>query len=183
MSRPKIITDKQTVKRINHNWGEITENLPIPGRSWTWCECDLPPRIQHRLKNANLIERDPSGERWMTSEKLWLYVIEKAGADESIGCRLGQELLDVPQRPARPNTWHEGSETDTGVQQNLSGDKIETESSTANVRQNFAKNPIKDSYLDVSQYQTRLVTWSVMTAGEFRPPNGAVYPDHADVVV
>lgn len=119
----------------------------------------------------------------MTSEKLWLYVIEKAGTDETVGCRLGQELLDVPQRPARPDTWHNESEVDIGVQLNLFDDEIETESSTANVRQNFAKNPIKDSYLDVSQYQTRLVTWSVMTAGEFRRPNGAVYPDQADVVV
>ena len=183
MSRTRIISDKQTVKRINHNWGEIAENLPMPGRSWTWSECDLPPKIQHRLKNANLIERDPSEERWMTSEKLWLYVIEKAGTDETVGCRLGQELLDVPQPPARPDTWHNGSESDTGVQLNLLGDEIETESSTANVRQNFAKNPIKDSSLDVSQYQTRLVTWSVITAGRLPSPKGAVYPDQADVVV
>lgn len=178
-----MITDKQTVKRINHNWGDIAENLPMPGRSWTWSECDLPPKIQHRLKNADLIERDPSEERWMTSEKLWLYIIEKAGTDETVGCRLGQKLLDVPQQPARPNTWHKGSETDTGVQLNLSGNEIETESSTANLRQNFEKNPIKDSYFDVSQYQTRLVTWSVITAGRLPSPKGAVYPDQADVVV
>lgn len=91
---------KSAQMRISHAWGEITQYLPVPGRAWRWGKTGLSHETLCRLREERLIEPVPNGHRWETTDELWLYVISKAGDDESVGCEAGQEFLNASQGSA-----------------------------------------------------------------------------------
>lgn len=100
MSTTGTTLGKSVTQTISSYWGNIVEHLPQPGPAWRWSECDLEPRVQHRLKNNGLIVRSPGG-RWETTERLWMHVIERAGDDEPVGCRIGQATLPGSSQATR----------------------------------------------------------------------------------
>lgn len=97
MSTTKSTTlGKSAQMRIAHAWSEICEHLPFLGCMWRWGETDLSHKTLCRLKNKRLIERAPDGDRWVTTRKLWLYVIETAGDDEDVGDWVGENVRNAP---------------------------------------------------------------------------------------
>lgn len=88
------LSNRSVARTLSCYWSDVVDTLPRPGRSWRWVDCDLPPKVQHRLKDANLIVRDESGDRWQTTRRLWSYVEEKSDVPNP-GCRLGNRLDDV----------------------------------------------------------------------------------------
>lgn len=86
---------------LRANWGELCEYLPAPGIAWEWGEAGLSERLKHYLRHHSLIVRDPDDECWQTSEGLWMWMIEQAGDDETIGKQAeGQCKLPI-STPAR----------------------------------------------------------------------------------
>ncbi|WP_128905665.1 hypothetical protein [Halorubrum amylolyticum] len=83
---------------INAHWSNIVEHLSPPGVAWEWSESSVTHRVKYRWKESGLIYRSPSGDRWMTSRRLWAHVVETAGSDESVGAEATGEhlLMDVP---------------------------------------------------------------------------------------
>lgn len=86
-------------KLISSHWSEITRSLAPPGIAWEWSECPIKHRIKYRWMHNGLIRRAPDGKRWETTERLWLYVIDRAGDDETIGAEAtGQQIfVDAPR--------------------------------------------------------------------------------------
>ena len=81
---------------ISSHWDEVTRHIVPPGIAWHWDECQVSHRVKRNWKVAGLIHRAPDGERWVTSEALWLHVIGRAGDDEPVGTEAhGQEMLPV----------------------------------------------------------------------------------------
>jgi len=52
---------------------------------WSWSESGLSHKLKYRLMESGLICRSPGGDRWETTDRLWLYVVSIAGDDETIG--------------------------------------------------------------------------------------------------
>lgn len=79
---------------------EVSQYLAPPGVVRGWSESGLSHKIKYRLKESSLIRRSPSGDRWETTDRLWLYVISIAGDDETIGWRAsGQQVFsEVPPK-------------------------------------------------------------------------------------
>ena len=104
MSRgPPVSVDKSIVRLVRVYAEDICENLPRPGRSWEWVECDLDPSLQQRLASHDLIVRDGETGRWETTDRFWTYVIYRLGVSEdALGTDLGQESLFSPGCEPRP---------------------------------------------------------------------------------
>lgn len=90
---------KRKVKAtIRANWSEITAHLAPPGVAWRWGESGLSERLKHYLSYHNLIEEDPDdADCWQTTEELWMFVIDTASDDETIGAEAtGQQHITEP---------------------------------------------------------------------------------------
>lgn len=164
--------------KIAYNWDDIRENLPIPGTSWGWGAVGLSDGMLCAFRDSGLIKRDPSGEHWMTTEKLWCYVIDRAGDNESVGTG-GQWVLDVPGPRARTDTWRTGSAPFT-YQVTLGGADVvkEEEKVIEEFERNDSKGTVnRDPGLHPEQLtleymivdaQERNATWTRVTTDETR---------------
>jgi hypothetical protein len=85
------LSNRSVTRTLSCYWSDVVDTLARPDRSWQWVDCDLPPKVQHRLKDAKLIVRDESGDRWQTTQRLWSYVEQKSDIPNP-GCRLGDRL-------------------------------------------------------------------------------------------
>lgn len=88
---------------ISSHWSTIAPNIAPPGTAWAWSESEVPHRVKYRWKCDGLIYRSPSGDRWMTSRRLWRHVTAEAGDEEDVGAEaIGEHLfMDVPTYEAR----------------------------------------------------------------------------------
>jgi len=123
---------KRTEGKIAAHWGEITQHLAPPVVVWSWGESGLSQELKCYFRDKALIRRAPGEERWRTSEELWLYCIEKAGDDETIGREAqGQQLLcDASEatqtRSERPRsqTAHSTGTRSARWQATLTGERV-----------------------------------------------------------
>lgn len=115
---PPVSVDPSVVRLVGVYADDLRENLPRPGRSWEWVECDLDPSLQQRLASHDLIVRDDETGRWETTERFWSYVLYRLGTSEDgLGIELGQEQLFAPN--AAPNSGKD--RVDTNLQPRTSG--------------------------------------------------------------
>lgn len=136
---------------IATHWDEITRHLTPPGTAFSWGECGLSDRLKHYLKDKGLIERDPTGRKWVTSMDMWCYVVQKAGDDEVVGVEAsGQQLLDAPPKSGSSRTL---TDDDSGVsvrrtQSTLTGgvvDPFDYEEDWETIESIRAKDPTRKS--------------------------------------
>jgi hypothetical protein len=158
-------------------------------------------RLKYNWKESGLIIRAPGGDRWLTTEALWLYVIKQAADDEYVGVEIqGQELLPVDVKPelaTRVLTDTIPTPPNTHRQVTLSGNPVtdntdmSAEELADAVRENQLKDPTRpDRREQAAQHprQTRLQTvreharsvWEFDTAhdgtaGGVVQPAGSVY--------
>lgn len=85
---------------IQSYWGEITQFLAPPRIAWSWADVGLSHRVNCRLNELGVIRRAPGGNRWMTTHRLWRYVLRRAADDESVGVEAGgqQLFVDIPRK-------------------------------------------------------------------------------------
>lgn len=155
---------------ISSHWSEVTAHLVPPGVAWRWGECQVSHRLKYNWKEAGLITRAPDGWRWMTTETLWLHVIEKAGNDEPVGVEVhGQEVLPVDadrspeSRVLVDSTPHP---TNPDRQETLTGDTVDPRDDHREwdevVMENRLKDPTRKSSREKAAAkpgQTRLTTF------------------------
>ena len=189
---------------VRSHWDEVTRHLTPPRIAWEWSECGLSHRTQTILKGRGLIKRAPGGERWMTTMKLWCYVIAKAADDETIGAEVrGQETLDVtPDTSTTTRFLHHNTTTTPSLsrewQSTLNGDVTsvtrDTDKDQEEMREPWCKDPTwsKPTSRDfaanhpaqteltawVTEGGSKVEDWAVDTTGseaELSQPNGRVY--------
>lgn len=94
--------------------------------------------MKHYLRHHGLIRRDPDDQEfWLTTEALWMYVIERAGNDEEIGseaCGQRKLLIDTsPRWPSvkvqrvDPTAHHQSRQRMETQQMTLTGDPIDSD--------------------------------------------------------
>lgn len=121
---------------VRWNFRELEENLPRPGRMWTWEECGLEFGILMKLMDRSLIIRASGVEEWKTTEwetteRCWSLLIEIVGtSDEGVGDAVGQERLLARREFPRENQTRvlESSQSNTTgrpQQLTLTGDEVE----------------------------------------------------------
>ncbi|WP_225336237.1 hypothetical protein [Halomicrobium urmianum] len=168
---------------------DLKENLPRPGRSWEWVECDLDPSLQQRLASHDLIVKDGETERWRTTERFWSYVIYRLGVSEdALGTALGQEQLfasgtDVTnsQSHARVDTDLQPAHTGEAVQVTLTGDAATVDDDEMElVERHAAKGPSDDEdpakgTLPLGMYTTSEWDGPTLSKRSLARPTGTVY--------
>lgn len=116
---------KREKATIRANWPEVTAYVAPPPVRWEWGESGLSARMKHYLKHHGLIKSAEAGY-WRTTEDLWLFLIENASDDETIGEQAdGQTQLGVdvgePVSETRSPDEHRTCNTAPGRQQTLTG--------------------------------------------------------------
>lgn len=192
-SGPPVSVDPSVVRLVRVYADDIRENLPRPGRSWEWVECELDPSLQQRLASHDLIVKDDGTERWRTTERFWTYVIYRLGVSEdALGTDLGQESLFAPGTDVAESESH--ARVDTGLQPTRTGDEavqvtlagdaatVENVDEMELVERNAAKGPDPDDddgpdpgTLPLTVYTT--AEWCGPKAGSsgLSRPTGMVY--------
>jgi len=184
--------NQKVVATVTQYWKSIVESLPVPGYAWRWGEADLPFQCIYRLNEHDMLKQSEVGRKhWETTEQLWLYVISRASDDETVGCRIGQEVLDAPPDPDQEDTWRRIHSPPTGDQTDLTGAVIGgVNQDNDNLEQKLALNESKDPTWKSEEggadpQQLTLVEVcalsqagdvSTRSVGSFAQPAGQVYP-------
>lgn len=186
---PPVSVDPSIVRLAAVYADDLKENLPRPGRSWEWVECDLDPSLQQRLASHDLITRDDATERWRTTERFWSYVIYRLGVSEdALGTDVGQEQLFAPGAEPSSGTSHARVDTDlqpahTGetVQVTLAGDAAKVDDDEMElVERHAAKGPSDDEdpakgTLPLGMYTTSGWDGPTLSQRSLARPTGTVY--------
>nr|WP_155821738.1 hypothetical protein [Haloferax sp. BAB-2207] len=170
--------DKSIVRLVRVYADDIRENLPRPGRSWEWVECDLDPSLQQRLASHDLIVRDGETGRWETTERFWSYVLYRLGTSEDgLGTELGQEQLFAPNvapdlGKSRVDTNLQPRTSRASDQVTLTGNAVTVETDESElIARHAAKSPSPDYNDEPDSVTLPLTVYT--TAGWYGPKAGS----------
>jgi len=87
---------KRDKSLVTAHWDEMVRYLPPPPAVWTWAESRLHAGLKHKLMHRGLISRSETmDDCWETTDRLWMYVVERAEGGSVGREATGQLPLDL----------------------------------------------------------------------------------------
>jgi hypothetical protein len=100
--QPELSLTRSERAQIRANWQEFTAHTFPPGISFKRADSPLSDDLLQYCQQHSLIDQTDDGQ-WETSEDLWLFLLENAAADETIGAHVDEQkrVIDAYSREKR----------------------------------------------------------------------------------